>query len=323
MGQSQGKKEEGLRSVHFHVFCLNKPIFFQDTHTSGCAVVSLLLLLLPAAATSAAGADPPSDLSGPEAWPAMVLLKRRMLICSSSLSTTGGTGYCLVRPWRRRSRFKWFKRLAKNKCSIQFNFLTAMRRRLPCHFLAAAGVWRSLCGHTGPCSRAQGCSVTLPSPPACWGLPYLEPPDRVQTAFQHLAGESKSAFKDASHKNRLNYSFEFLSTKTHTLYRNGRYNKPHYDQNDLFCWFKQCNHVTNLKLTNEKRASIDVRSWRKKKIISDWISNDCDKYRFQQPFKALSRYLNRTFQASQSLHHLHLVITKSLLHCSYKCDCKK
>lgn len=160
----------------------------------------------------------------------------------------------------------WRKpRLAKDKCSIQFNFLTAVRRRLPCHFLAAAGVWRSLCGHTGPCSRAQGCSVTLPSPPACWGLPYLEPPDHVQTAFQHLAGESKSAFKDASHKNRLNYSFEFLSTKTHTLYRNGRYNKPHYDQNDLFCWFKQCNHVTNLKLTNEKRASIDVRSWRKKK----------------------------------------------------------
>lgn len=69
MGQSQGKKEEGLRSVHFHVFCLSKPIFFQDTHTSGCAVLSLplLLLLLPAAATSAAGADPPSDLSGPEA----------------------------------------------------------------------------------------------------------------------------------------------------------------------------------------------------------------------------------------------------------------
>lgn len=90
--ESGSRRTKRLRRIRFHVFDSH---FFQDTHTSGCAVLSLLL---PGAATSAAGADPPSGLSGPEAWPAMVLLKRRMLICSSSLSTTGVVGYCLVRP---------------------------------------------------------------------------------------------------------------------------------------------------------------------------------------------------------------------------------
>ena len=99
MGQSQGelgaRRSKGL--VAFTFMCLTHETHFsQDTHTSGCAVLSLLL---PAAATSAAaGADPPSHLSGAVAWPVMVLLKRRMLICSSSLSTTGVVGYCLVRP---------------------------------------------------------------------------------------------------------------------------------------------------------------------------------------------------------------------------------
>lgn len=81
---------KGLEAFTSDVF------YSQDTQTSGCAVLSLLLL--PASVISAAGADPLSDLSGADAWPAMVLLKRRMLICRSSLSTTGVVGSCLDRP---------------------------------------------------------------------------------------------------------------------------------------------------------------------------------------------------------------------------------
>lgn len=51
-----------------------------------------------AVAAPTVGVAAASGLSGPDAFPAIVLLKRRMLICSSSLSTTGVTGYCLVRP---------------------------------------------------------------------------------------------------------------------------------------------------------------------------------------------------------------------------------
>lgn len=83
---------KGLEAFTSDVF------YSQDTQTSGCAVLSLLLLPLPASVMSAAGADPLSDLSGADAWPAMVLLKRRMLICRSSLSTTGVVGSCLDRP---------------------------------------------------------------------------------------------------------------------------------------------------------------------------------------------------------------------------------
>lgn len=82
---------KGLEAFTSDVF------YSHDTQTSGCAVLSLLLPL-PASVISAAGADPLSDLSGADAWPAMVLLKRRMLICRSSLSTTGVVGSCLDRP---------------------------------------------------------------------------------------------------------------------------------------------------------------------------------------------------------------------------------
>lgn len=74
----------------FKAFCFDS--LSQDTHTSGWAVLSLA-----AAAASGAPAEL-SALSGPAAWPAMVLLNRRMLICSSSLSTTGVARYCLVKP---------------------------------------------------------------------------------------------------------------------------------------------------------------------------------------------------------------------------------
>lgn len=80
------------RSLHFHILGL----FFHDTQTSGCAV-SLLAAGAAGPATSAAAALP-SGFSTPDVWAAIVLLKRRILICSSSLSTTGVVGYCLVRP---------------------------------------------------------------------------------------------------------------------------------------------------------------------------------------------------------------------------------
>lgn len=160
--------------LNIDIFTFMSSDCFHDTQTSGCAVVSLLA----AGAAASAAAALPSDFSKPDVWAATVLLKRRMLICSSSLSTTGVVGYCLVRPLKRSSIFliKHHNQSNHSNCSIQ-------SWHLPCHFLAVVDELQSLCEHKGLCSRAQGCLIGLSSPCACSG-----PLGLAQITCVHLPG---------------------------------------------------------------------------------------------------------------------------------------